>query len=1075
MPCVAHPDVLLTRANPCMQLTIRLFYYRLIALCATFRPVEYQSQLDVLNAEISHLMSLFLKSKYFDNALWYIYSIQDEQLRLRSLEELLEEEGVMPLTVAKAQEELASMLKSTEHKQRREALRQQAYVILAKEHAYGALDIDFNVCYETIMDGNKSKYDELLEYIDRYSELDFPNGLKMALYKCLDVARKAQNFDLQRYLEQELKKRSEETGTTLLWITSYINLVWQYHLRSGHTDLLKNTILEIYNEIAQYRLPMVQGQAASILSDVYVEQENAEEANRWALVCEEQWDQCIEATSSMGRLHKLKCETLLISKREHSDYATAQSLCDKYVERDLSNKLYAEAISKLEIMLCFYHTIRTIPLENRLRCIDSQLDRINSIISSNTFPGSSLIKANIMQQQATYLISLGSQRQDCTMEEEAINLLNQALQAFFVGHGKTLTFALITSRMQLGLAWRICFQKYLQAGDTRCVQALAAAEDAFTACIPGWEALGNSTQVTESKYWLALVRYEARIVNWKSSKEVFESLIAAEQGFDDKRNEISISSALTAVQDKQRLAQDKHVRDIYRLAFQVCVLDRDSVQAWHWVQKAKARSLSDTLGLGCIVPDSLLTAIAADEKAKELYEKEKLLAIQITSSSNLDRFDIRVELRDLETQMMAHESLKNLLDLRHGAAVTSQQLSDRCAQAFSESGARKLVFVDWYVKSQEVFILIFKPGEEPTIRRVNASLEYIQSWLAKYFYSEQGRAAFLDRGENHPNQALRKMDCLIEWLEDATEPETTLVLSPAVPIDAIPLHALHIPQQMPDGRRRTVALIERNPVVYCSNMTAFIQCCERAATKQASKPPISVFIAVYEDNEGEEYDAEEQDILYEATSHFATQIAGSSLIGREVSRPNLERCWQAADYIYFHGHCLTKPEVITDQALVLSTHPDASISLSHSGPVLETVRDIFSLKLQAPHISLMACGSTSQKIEAGDEPLGLVTALLCAGAASVTGAMWPIASATARMFAEHFHAEIFRAKGYKMARSEKPARQKEGNSMAETDVVDLAAALRKTVIRMKRTPQTRLPYHWAAFVVHGACFMKYAG
>ena len=130
--------------------------------------------------------------------------------------------------------------------------------------------------------------------------------------------------------------------------------------------------------------------------------------------------------------------------------------------------MYAEAISKLEVMLSFYHTIKMIPLEKRLHCIHSLLDRINTILSSNTFPGSSLVKANIMQQQATYLLSLGSQRTDCTMEEEAINLLTQALQAFYVGHGKTLTYALIATRMQLGLVWHACFQKYLQAGDKRC-------------------------------------------------------------------------------------------------------------------------------------------------------------------------------------------------------------------------------------------------------------------------------------------------------------------------------------------------------------------------------------------------------------------------------------------------------------------------------------------------------------------------------------------------------------------------------------------------------------------------------
>ena len=1061
--------------QPC-KLTIRLFYYKLTALCAVFRPVEYQSQLDKLNAEMNNLASLLLNSKDFDNALKIIYSLQDEQLKRQNLEALLQKEGTAPLTKAKAQGALASMLTVPEHKQRREELHKQAHTVLANEHAYGALDIEFTGWYEDATSGDKFKYNELQALINRYSGLDYPNGLKSALHKCLDVALQAQNFTLQLSLDQALKRLSEETGTTLLWITGYINLISRYHLRSGYTDLIKNTVLDIYYEIAQYQLPMAQGQAANLLTDIYIQQQDAEEAKLWASVCEEQWNQCIEATSSIGRLQKLRSETLLFSKRECNDDTAVQSLCDNYVERDLSNKLYAEAISKLEVMLFFYHTIKTITLEKRLHCIHSLLDRINTILSSNTFPGSSLVKANIMQQQATYLLSLGSQRTDCTMEDEAINLLNQALQDFYVGHGEKLTYALITTRMQLGLCWHACYQKYLQAGDNRSGQALMAAEDAFAACIPGWEALGILIQITEAKYWLALVQYEARINRWKTSLEVLESLTAAERGFDDRRNEISISSALTAVQDKQRLAQDKHVRDVYRFAFQVCVLDRDPVQAWHWVQKAKARSLSDTLGLGCIVPETVLAAIAADQQAKELYEAEKCLARKIVTSSNLNRFDIRVQLRELETRMVTHASLKELLDLRHGAALTTQQLSDRCAQAFSEPRTRRVVFVDWFVKGQEVFILIFKPGEEPTMQRVNTSLGDIESWLAKYFYTEEGRTAYLDRGENHPNQALRMMDCLIEWLEDATEPEATLVLSPAAPLDAIPLHALHIPRQMPNGQRRLVALIERNPVVYCSNLTAFIQCCERAARKQTLKPSTSVFMAVYEDANGEDSDVEEQDILYGATSCLATQMSGSPLIGQEVTRPNLECCWQAADYIYFHGHCLTKPEAITDQALVLSAPINSSPSQSHPHlePVLETVRDIFSLKLQAPHISLMACGSSSQRIKAGDEPLGLVTALLCAGAASVTGTMWPIASATAGRFAEHFHTEILSSKGSKMTGSERPGEQKERQEMVEAAVIDMAAALQKAVICMKRIPQTRLPYHWAAFVLHGACFMKYA-
>lgn len=371
-------------------------------------------------------------------------------------------------------------------------------------------------------------------------------------------------------------------------------------------------------------------------------------------------------------------------ERVCGDRAVVESLCDKYVEQDISNQFYANAVSKLEVMIDVYYNIKTIPLEERLRCIESLLHRINNILSSNTFSGSTLVKANVMQQQATYLISLGSQRTDCSMEEKALDVIAQALQAFYIGNGKTLTYSLISTRMQLGLIWHTCYQNYANTGDRRCGQALAAAEDAFAACIPGWEALGIPIQTTNSRYWVALVQYEAWVHGWETSKTVLESFAAAERGFDDRRNEISVSSTLNAVQDKQRLAQDKHVRDVYRLAFQVCVLDGDALQGWNWVQKAKASSLSDTLGLGCIIPQTLLAAIFAEPKAKDLFEKEKHLAQKLESASDLDRFDIRVQLRGLETEMAAHESLKALLNLRHGGAVMTQQLSDRFIRAFSQ-------------------------------------------------------------------------------------------------------------------------------------------------------------------------------------------------------------------------------------------------------------------------------------------------------------------------------------------------------------------------------------------------------
>ena len=125
--------------------------------------------------------------------------------------------------------------------------------------------------------------------------------------------------------------------------------------------------------------------------------------------------------------------------------------------------------------------------------------------------------------------------------------------------------------------------------------------------------------------------------------------------------------------------------------------------------------------------------------------------------------------------------------------------------------------------------------------------------------------------------------------------------------------------------------------------------------------------------------------------------------------------------------------------------------------MLFSVKDFFQINLrQAPHISLMACASTAQAVTPGDEPLGLVTALLCAGAASVLGTAWPVQSRTARAFAKRFMVNLYGA----------------GGDSDCGGFLDLAVAVREAVLDLRESATTRIPYHWAAFVLHGSWFWK---
>lgn len=98
---------------------------------------------------------------------------------------------------------------------------------------------------------------------------------------------------------------------------------------------------------------------------------------------------------------------------------------------------------------------------------------------------------------------------------------------------------------------------------------------------------------------------------------------------------------------------------------------------------------------------------------------------------------------------------------------------------------------------------------------------------------------------------------------------------------------------------------------------------------------------------------------------------------------------------------------------------------------------------------------------AGDEPLGLVSALLYAGATSVLGSLWPIPSWVGRSFTEKFYSSL----------KEQQDRRENTDSSAENDaILNVAAAVRDAVQEIRRSPGTKQPYFWAPFVLHGAGF-----
>lgn len=118
------------------------------------------------------------------------------------------------------------------------------------------------------------------------------------------------------------------------------------------------------------------------------------------------------------------------------------------------------------------------------------------------------------------------------------------------------------------------------------------------------------------------------------------------------------------------------------------------------------------------------------------------------------------------------------------------------------------------------------------------------------------------------------------------------------------------------------------------------------------------------------------------------------------------------------------------------------------------MKDLFDVHIRASHISLIACSSATQKFEAGDEPLGLVTAFLSAGASSVLGTLWPVQSSTARRFSKFFYDYLH------------------NSGKDDLGIYDISFAMREAILDVMQVWELRQPYHWASFVLNGTWLLQ---
>ncbi|EXJ86689.1 hypothetical protein A1O3_03642 [Capronia epimyces CBS 606.96] len=672
-----------------------------------------------------------------------------------------------------------------------------------------------------------------------------------------------------------------------------------------------------------------------------------------------------------------------------------------------------------------------------------------------------------------------------------------------------------------------------------------------------------------------------------------------------QRNDLSALKNERSILAKQDLRRQKDSQDLYDMAVRVFATVDDNAPLWTWVQKAKARGVSDLLALGINLPGALTAEIEADPALSRLVEEERRKQSEIESAPPDHQFYLAKELAMHRSKMREHPPLGRMLDLREGCPVGIQSLrglqqvalpapppppsssqlqqqppaaqqgkryqeSSTTATVTPETVTKKnrLIFVDWF-KFEEIYGLLVVTEDTIHAIATGFTIEAARNWKEKYLRHDLGQSQSqsesqsqsdpfdspdMTQSQSHPLDSpdmtpLQELSALIEPLLSLSDEGDILVFCPTEFLHGIPIHAATL-----DATSRK-SIIERNPIVYTSSMTTLSHCVSRelqrgghcnlnsnptSATISSgagrrtsgsgelggenptvetppSPPPPSLshsFVTVFEETAGsnpvdDSWKAHQAEI-YSNTREIGSKFPESTVsLGHHVTPQVLRNAFEF-DMMYFFGHCRDQFDNVLDQALVLAAEAGAEADAEAHPPHQEevdaltlaalstleitsqeragqnqqqhqhhfTVRDIFRSKVQASNVMLIACGSASESCTPGDEPLGIITSLLCAGASSVIGTLWKVKVEQGMDFSGRIYDMLLsEAKAVAGSKSDNNSHndhnnEDDNNYNNKELFINLAIILQKTICKMKRKKDFCRPFQWAPYILSGSWFVR---
>lgn len=353
----------------------------------------------------------------------------------------------------------------------------------------------------------------------------------------------------------------------------------------------------------------------------------------------------------------------------------------------------------------------------------------------------------------------------------------------------------------------------------------------------------------------------------------------------------------------------------------------------------------------------------------------------------------------------------------------------------ADDSCSDVVFVDWsgeldYDGLSPPLLVTCYQGCAPNIWSTKMSWREVHDVIDKF-----ASLGTEDLKAKDADELLKQLQPLVQPLAHATKPGQTLVFCPAGNLHRIPLHALEL-----DGD----VLIQRNPIVYCSSLTAL----KAAFQSRKQYESRGGSLSRESGDVGEKWKASlfgGSAQAFTSLQSLGNKFKAQSFSGDSFTASNFRsEISSGTDLLHYHGHGEFTDEDPSKQCLLFG-HGDESL----------TIDDIYDLS-PAPrsyHATLLACGSGLSRTNLSNDVIGLVPAFLYSGAASTVSTLWKFDDSDAALFSDLFYSSF-------------------NMSLSGQDEirVDLAKALQSAVLAIReRKPEL---YHWAPFVLHGHWMFK---